>query len=292
MSSSAHRTLRRSARDRALQIITNGSAATAVVVLLLIVLFLCVESRPALQRIGVWRFATDDGWYPTADRFNVLPIVAGTVLTTIGAVIIAAPSGIASAVLTCFYAPPVLAGLYRKLVELLAGIPSVVFGLWGLVSLVPLLADRDQSGQGLLVASIVLSLMILPMVALTAMTALQNVPAELIAGGAALGLRRSTIVWRIVLPAARRGMITGILLATCRALGETMAVVMVAGNVVQFPDSISAPVRTLTANMALEMGYATSSHRSVLFVSGLLLLMASMGVVMLLTGSPRQRTDS
>jgi len=135
-----------------------------------------------------------------------------------------------------------------------------------------LLAPLGGSGQSLLAATLVLSLMIVPTIALTSHSALSSVPHELIAGGAALGLQRWAIVWRIALPAGKAGIKTGLLLATCRALGETMAVLMLAGNVPRMPDSVVSPIRTLTANIALEMGYATSEHRAILFVSGLVLL--------------------
>jgi phosphate transport system permease protein len=207
-----------------------------------------------------------------SERFNLLPMVVGTCLTTLGAMVLAGPLGIASALFGVFYAPPGLARWYRRLVELLAGIPSVVYGLWGLVVLVPWLGRWGGSGQSLLAATLVLALMILPMVALTSAAALSAVPAETIRGGAALGLGRRAIACRIAIPAARGGIFAGLLLATARALGETMAVVMLSGNVPQWPKSFLSPVRTLTGNIALEMGYATSAHRSILFVSGLALL--------------------
>jgi phosphate transport system permease protein len=253
----------------------------SVLIVLLVVAFLFVESRPALERIGVARFFTDASWHPLSNRFNLVPMLTATALTTAGAMLIAAPLGIGSAVFSRFYAPPAIARWYRRLVELLAGIPSVVYGVWGLVVLVPLLAHLGGSGQGLLAATLVLSLMILPTVALTAEAALGAVPAELIQGAAALGLGQWAIARGVALPAARSGIGAGLMLATARAVGETMAVLMVAGNVVEMPDSLIAPVRTLTANIALEMGYATSAHRSVLFVSGLLLL-GAVGLFVLL----------
>ena len=208
-------------------------------------------------------------------------MITATLLTSAGAIAIAAPLGICLAVFEQFYAPPAVAFVHRRLVELLAGIPSVVFGLWGLVMLVPLLARWGGTGQSLLSATLVLSLMILPTVALTARSALAAVPPELIAGGAALGLRRWAIARRIAIPAARSGIFTGVILAGSRAVGETMAVLMVAGNVAEMPRSVTDPVRTLTANIALEMGYATAEHRSVLFVSGLILMaVVSAGILL------------
>lgn len=278
MTSSRSNTSSRSLADRCLAWVTQFSALTATVIVLLIAVFLIVEAWPALRRIGLARFFTDASWHPLSNRFRLLPMLVATALTTAGAMLIATPLGVGSAVFGRFYAPPAMAPWYRRLVELLAGIPSVVYGVWGLVVLVPLLAELGGSGQSLLAATLILALMILPTIALTAEAALRAVPDEQIQAGAALGLGRWAIARRVALPAARGGIGAGLMLATARALGETMAVLMVAGNVAEMPDSIVAPVRTLTANIALEMGYATSEHRSVLFVSGLV-LMAAVGAL-------------
>ncbi len=261
--------------DRWLTRLTRLSACVSAAIVLLVITFLLLESWPAFRTIGVSRFITDESWHPLSDRFCLVPMITATALTSGGAVIFAAPLGVCSAVFSQFYAPPRIAAWHRRLVELLAGIPSVVFGLWGLVILVPLLAHLGGSGQSLLAATLVLALMIMPTVALTSSSALSSVPAELIRGGAALGMKRWSIVWQIAIPAARSGINTGVMLATARAVGETMAVLMLAGNVPEMPSAIVSPVRTLTANIALEMGYATAEHRSLLFVSGLML----MGVV-------------
>jgi phosphate transport system permease protein len=186
----------------------------------------------------------------------------GTILTALGSVLIAAPLGILSAIFCRFYAPLMLADLYRRLIELLAGIPSVVYGLWGLVVLVPLIGRIEPPGASLIAGILILTIMILPTIALTADSSLANVPAEYIPGAAALGLSRHTTICHIAIPAARSGVFTGIILGTGRALGETMAVLMVCGNVVEIPRGPFEPVRTLTANIALEMAYATGDHRS------------------------------
>ncbi len=254
-------------------------------VVLLIMFFLMQESLPALQRLGLARFFTDASWHPAADasqgRFNITAMVSGTLLTTAGAVLLAAPLGVVSAVFSHYYAPPRVARVHRRLIELLAGIPSVVYGFWGLVSLVPLLNALHPPGQSLLAGIVVLAIMILPTVALLSDAALANVPRSYLDGAAALGLTRWRTVWGVALPAARSGLFTGVLLATARAVGETMAVLMVCGNVVRLPGSVFDPVRTLTANIALEMAYAMGDHRSALFVSGLTL----MGLVVLLVAA-------
>jgi phosphate transport system permease protein len=205
-------------------------------------------------------------------------MLVGTLLATAGAVAVATPLGICSALFCHFYAPPPLAWAYRRLVELLAGVPSVVYGFWGLVVLVPLIARWQPPGASLLAGSAILAIMVLPTMALVADAALANVPRAYLHGAAALGLSRWGTIRRVVLPAARGGLLTGVILETGRAIGETMAVLMVCGNVVQMPRSLFDPVRTLTANIALELAYALGDHRSALFVSGLL-LMAMVGLL-------------
>ena len=196
----------------------------------------------------------------------------GTFLATLGAIILAAPIGILSAVFIHYYAPPLLATSYRRVIELLAGIPSVVFGLWGLVTLVPLIASWQPPGPSLLAGILILFLMILPTITLVIHSSLAQIPVAYIHNAAALGLGRWSSIRRIILPSAQSGIFTGIFLGIARALGETMAIVMVCGNVVQTPSHLFDPIRTLTANIALEMAYALGNHRATLFVSGLMLM--------------------
>lgn len=275
--------------DRCLVLFTTMCAVVAGSLIVFVAAFVSVEAAPALFDVGVVRFFSDDGWFPTSDLFNLVPMLSGTLLTTAGALCLATPFGIASAVFSRFYAPPKLAVWYGRLVGLLAGIPSVVFGLWGLVVLVPFVAQLGGSGQSLLTAIFVLALMILPTVAITAEAALRAVPTSSLEGAAALGLGRWSTVKTVALPAAKGGIVAGLILATGRALGETMAVLMVAGNVVQVPGGFLEPVRTLTANIALEMGYATSGHRSVLFVSGLTLMAVVAALIAIVEWARRGR---
>lgn len=250
-----------------LTLLTTGAA----LILLLVLFFLLRESWPVLSHGGWLRFVSDESWHPLEGRFGLLPMVWATLAVAFGAIVIATPLGLAGALFEYFYAPSRLARLYRMMVALLAGIPSVVFGLWGLTVLVPLIARWQPPGAGLFTAIVILALMILPTVALTSSAALRSVPSSLLHGAAALGMARKGVVTGVAIPAARSGIIGGLLLATARALGETMAVLMVAGNVVQNPTGLFEPVRVLTANIALEMAYATSDHRAGLFASGLLL---------------------
>ena len=244
----------------------------AGVIVVLITVFLIKEALPVLRQVGLMRFFRDASWHPAENLYNFIPMLWGTLLVTAGAVLVATPLGILSAVFCQYYAPPPIAGLYRRLIELLAGIPSVVYGFWGLVVLVPLIGRLQPPGTSLLAGIAILTLMILPTIALTANASFAKVPPEYLQGAAALGLSRWATVRGVVFPAAKSGLFTGLILGTGRAIGETMAVLMVCGNVVQTPKSLFSPMRTLTANIALEMAYAMGNHRSALFVSGLLLM--------------------
>lgn len=269
-------------RDRFLIWSLRCCAAISAGVLLLVVLFVAREAYPAFRDPGASRLIGDESWHPTTGQFNIVPMIVGTLAATMGSLLLTAPLGIGSAVFLWFYAPARIAAPYRRVVEILAGIPSVVFGLWGLTVIVPLLASVSPIGQGqsLLAGILILTVMTLPTVAIAADAALGSVNPDQIRAAAALGLGRRAIAWSVAVPAARRGIMTGVTLQVGRALGETMAVLMVCGNIVQIPNSFFQPVRTLTANIALEMGYADDQHRSVLFVSGLVLLLL-VGAIML-----------
>ncbi len=250
----------------------RGLAAVASTIVILIVTFLIMEALPVLQGIGLLRFFTDPSWHPAEGFYNLTPMLWGTLFAMAGSVLIATPLGILSAVFCHYYAPVSLARLYRRLIELLAGIPSVVYGFWGLVVLVPMIGEMHPPGPSLLAGILILTIMILPTIALMADASLANVPQQYLRGAAALGLPRWATIRGVVFPAAKSGLFTGVILETGRAIGETMAILMVCGNVAQTPSSLFDPVRTLTANIALEMAYALGDHRAALFVSGLVLM--------------------
>ncbi|NEO14553.1 phosphate ABC transporter permease subunit PstC [Moorena sp. SIO3F7] len=258
--------------DTILILTLQGCAVVAGAIVVLIVVFLITEALPVLGEVGLLPFFTDPSWHPAETLYNVTPMLWGTLFVTAGAMLVATPLGILSAVFCQYYAPSSIAGLYRRLIELLAGMPSVVYGFWGLVELVPLIGRFQPPGASLLAGIAILTLMILPTIALTADASFAKVPPEYLQGAAALGLSRWATVRGVVFPAAKSGLFTGLILGTGRAIGETMAVLMVCGNVVQTPKSLFEPMRTLTANIALEMAYAMGNHRSALFVSGLLLM--------------------
>jgi phosphate transport system permease protein len=261
--------------------VLRGIASLTGAIVVMIVAFLFLESLGVLSSVGPWRFVSDGAWHPTTGQFDLTHMLLGTVLVTGGAVLLATPLGIASALFCRFYAPAPVARVYGRLIEILAGIPSVIYGLWGLMVLVPLIGSLKPPGPSLLAGILILTIMIVPTIALFSDAALREVPERYIQGATALGLSRWGMVRGVVLPAARSGLFTGVLLGMGRAIGETMAVLMVCGNVVQAPGSLFDPIRPLTANIALEMGYALGDHRAALFVSGLFL----MGIVVVLVSA-------
>jgi phosphate transport system permease protein len=270
--------------DRLLLWTLRAGAAISAAIVLVIAAFVVLESLPALRTVGLARFFTDASWHPAggagAGRFNLVPILAGSLLATAGALLLATPIGLASALFCQFYAPPAAARLHRRIIELLAGIPSVVYGFWGLVVLTPAIRTWQPPGQSLLAAIVILAIMVLPTIALLADAGLRAVPKPYLHGAAALGLSRWATIRGVALPAARGALVGAIVLATGRAFGETMAVLMVSGNVVQVPASVFDPVRVLTANIALELGYALGDHRSALFVSGFVLMAVAFVLVL------------
>jgi phosphate transport system permease protein len=255
------------------------AAAAASVIVCAVVVVVLREAAPAIGAVGLWRFVTDPSWHPAHGSFNLAPMIVGTFLVAGGAVVLGTVLSLASAIFCCFYAPGWAARVYAGVMELIAGIPSVVLGLWGLTVLVPLIAHLKPPGASVLAAVLILALMVLPTITLLAIVALRSVPQTLLLGAQALGMSRWSVITKIAVPAARRGLISGIVLGASRALGETMAVLMVSGNIVQVPHGLFEPVRTLAANIVLEIPYAEGVHRSSLFVSGFFLILIIFGML-------------
>lgn len=248
------------------------SAVGVIALLLIVIAFLLQESWKVVGDVGLPKFLLDGEWHPTENSFGMMSMLVASLASSLGAMLIAAPLGIGCAVFCTVFAPPSVAWATKKILAVLAGIPSVVYGFWGLTVIVPIIAAWQAPGASLLAAIIILALMILPTVTLASEAALAAVPKSHFAGAKALGLSRGASVLHVMLPAASGGIFAGGVLALARALGETMAVMMVSGNITQIPASVFDPVRTLTANIVLEMAYAVGNHRSALFVSGLLLI--------------------
>lgn len=277
MTSSRNTSLSRSI-DRIAQGVLGLLALVSGGMVLMIVWYLLANAWPAIEAGRLSAFFTDALWQPGSLRdpqFGVVSMLAGSFLVTFLSVALALPLGLAGAIFHCFYAPPTLERWNRRVLELLIGVPAVVFGFWGLMVVVPLIVRfaPDTSGQSLLAGGIVLALMILPIVTLTSQAALQAVPAAQLQAAAGLGLGRARTIWSIALPAAKSGIGAGILLSLARAVGETMAVVLVCGNIPQIPKSLLDGIRPVTSTIALEMGYATASHKALLFCAALLLVL-------------------
>ena len=247
-------------------------ALTAVSALVLITLFIFAEGVPELLKTGPLGFVFGSAWSPGREIFGVLPMIVGSIEVTLVALVIGVPIAVACAVFLSEMAPPGAAVLLKALVELLAAIPSVVYGFVGLTTLVPLIRRlTDAPGFSVLAASIVLAIMIIPTITSVSFESLRAVPASYRDGMAALGGTRWQAIHMVLLPAAGSGIVAGIILGIGRSLGETMAVLMVAGNAPAIPTSLLSPVRTLTSNIALEMGYAAGRHRGALFATAVVL---------------------
>lgn len=249
------------------------SASVSFVVLLAIAVFIFRDGLPAFQEIGVLDFLFGSVWRPGQEQYGILVMVAGSLQVTAGALILAVPLGIACAILLAEVAPPRVRQIIRPAVELLVGIPSVVYGLVGMVLLVPAIRNYfGGTGFSVLAASMVLTAMVLPTIISISEDSIRAVPSTYKEGALALGATRWQTIWRVMLPAARSGIGASIVLGMGRAIGETMAMIMVLGNSIKFAETPLDPTRTLTGNIAVEIGYASGTHESALFATGIVLL--------------------
>jgi phosphate transport system permease protein len=252
-------------------------AFSAIGSLLLISIFIFNEGLPIIIKTGVGNFIFGAHWAPTKGHYGILAMILSSLYVTVGAMIFGVPLALACAIVLAEFAPAKLTRFLKPTIELLAGIPSVVYGFLGVVLLVPLIRDYlGGPGLSLLAAALILGIMILPTVISISIDAINAVPNIYREGSIALGATQWQTVHKLVLPAARSGIITAIILGMGRAIGETMAVIMVAGNALKIPTSILDPVRTLTANIALELGYASGAHREALFATGIVLFIIIM----------------
>ena len=252
-----------------------ASALLAVISLLLIIGFVFYKGLTPFIAKGYSfiDFITGTTWVPSANKFGILPMIVASIISTIGALLIGAPIGILTAVFIAEVAPKKVAKVICSGVDLLAGIPSVLYGLFGLALIVPTMQDLFNlpKGQSLLAVIIVLSIMMLPTIISVSQTAIKAVPNAYREGSLALGASKIETIFKVVLPAAKSGILAAVVLGTGRALGETMAVMLVAGNSPVIPNSIMDSVRPLTTNIALEMGYAFGTHQEMLFATGVVL---------------------
>ena len=264
-------------RENLMHMVFFLCALTSIFAVVLICIFLFANGVPAMKEIGLLDFLTGARWKPGNDIYGILPMILGSLYITAGAIVIGVPIGLLTAVFMAFYCPKAIYKPLKMATELLAGIPSVVYGFFGLVVLVPWVREigrtlhRGGNGSSMITASILLGMMILPTIIGLTESALRAVPTQYYEGAVALGGTHERAIFTVVLPAAKSGVVAAIVLGIGRAIGETMAVIMVAGNQPRMPEGIFRGVRTLTANIVIEMGYASGLHREALIATGVVL---------------------
>ncbi len=258
------------------------AAAVSILAVAVICVFLFANGVPAMAQIGLPDFLLGTTWKPGNDMYGIFPMIVGSIYVTAGAIVVGVPCGLLCAVFLSRFATKKVAAVLRPGVELLAGIPSVVYGFFGLMILVPFIrANFSGKGVSLLAAALLLGIMILPTIITVAKSALDAVPGQYYQGALALGADHERAVFRVIVPAATSGIMAGVVLGVGRAIGETMAVIMVAGNNVKIPGNLFDGVRTMTANIVLEMGYAADLHRGALIATGVVLLVFILLITML-----------
>lgn len=258
--------------EKCIEIMFMLTALVCIVAVAVICFFLFKNGVPAMGEIGVLEFLFGMKWKPGNELFGIFPMIVGSILVTALSILIGVPVGIFSAVFMVFYCPKGIYKILKPLVDLLAGIPSIVYGFFGLVVIVPIMQNLfGGGGKSVLTASILLGIMILPTIIGVAESSLRAVPTSYYEGALALGASHERSIFKTVLPAAKSGVMAGVILGVGRSIGETMAVSMVAGNQPVIPESLFKGVRTLTANIVLEMGYAADLHREALIATAVVL---------------------
>ena len=269
-----------------------GAACVSILAVALICIFLFANGIPAIFEIGPLNFLGGMRWKPLNDIYGIFPMIVGSIYVTAGAIIVGVPIGILCAVFMARFCPKKIYPVLKPMIELMAGIPSIVYGFFGLVVIVPLMQDIfGGSGKSVLTASILLGIMILPTIIGVSESAIRAVPESYYEGALALGDTHERSVFRAVLPAAKSGIMAGVILGIGRAIGETMAVIMVAGNQAVIPEGLLSGVRTLTANIVLEMGYAADLHREALIATGVVLFVFILIINLLFSLVKRRDTN-
>lgn len=259
-------------KEKVMKLLFFLTALISIAAVILICIFLFASGIPAIKEIGVFKFLLGTSWKPANNLYGILPMIVGSLYVTAGTLVIGVPIGILTAVFMARFAPKSIYAPLKAAVNLMAGIPSVVYGFFGLVVLVPFIRETfGGRGMSVLTASVLLGLMILPTVISVSETSIRAVPESYYEGGLALGASHERSVFFTVLPAAKSGIFAGVVLGIGRAVGETMAVMMVAGNQAVIPGSMLSGVRTLTTNIVLEMGYSTDLHREALIGTAVVL---------------------
>jgi len=247
-------------------------ALSSISILALIAFFIFEQGVPLIWKIGPGAFILGERWVPSQGSFGILPMIVGSFWVTIGALALGIPLGLACAIFLCEWVPPAAGMILRPTIQLLAAIPSVIYGFWGLIVLVPLVRNYlGGPGLSILSGSLILGFMILPTIISISEDSLRALPPSYKAGALALGATHWQTIWRVLVPAARSGIVSSIILGMGRAIGETMAMIMILGNAVKMPASFLDSARTLTTNIGIEMGYASGDHRQALFATGVVL---------------------
>jgi phosphate transport system permease protein len=254
-------------------------ALSSISILALIAFFIFIEGVPLIWKVGFESFLLGDRWFPSKGSFGIFPMIIGSFWVTAGALAIGVPLGVACAVFLCEITHPTVAMILRPMIQLLAAIPSVIYGFWGLIVLVPMIRESlGGPGLSILAGSLVLGIMILPTIISISEDSLRALPRTYKEGALSLGATHWQTIWRVLVPAARSGIVSSIILGMGRAIGETMAMIMILGNAAQLPHSILESARTLTTNIGIEMGYATGDHRQALFATGVVLFFIIMAL--------------
>ena len=259
-------------KEQIMQAVFFLAAGISILSVFLICIFSFSAGFPAIFKIGITKFLFGMSWKPSNNIFGIFPMIIGSIYVTAGALLIGVPLGIMTAIYMTYFCPEKWYNLFKRVINLMAGIPSVVYGFFGLVVLVPFVREYvGGHGMGVLTAAVLLGIMILPTIVSVSETSIRAVPNSYYEGGLALGATHERVVFFIILPAAKRGILAGIILGIGRAIGETMAVVMVAGNQAVMPKSLVSGVRTLTTNIVMEMGYSVDLHREALIGTAVVL---------------------
>ena len=259
-------------KERGMKIVFLIAACTSVLAVAFICIFLFANGIPAIGKIGVADFLLGETWRPSNDIYGILPMILGSIYVTAGAIILGVPIALLTSVFLAYYCPKRMYPVLQSAVSLMAGVPSVVYGFFGLVMIVPTMQQiTGRDGSNMLTASILLAIMILPTIVGVTESAIRSVPGSYYEGSLGLGATHERRVVCAILPAAKSGLIAGVVLGIGRAIGETMAVIMVAGNQARMPAGLLRGIRTLTSNIVLEMGYAADLHREALIATGVVL---------------------
>ncbi len=272
------------ARERFFQVLFFIASLLSIVSVLLIAFYIFWRGVPAIAEVGLGEFLFGTRWSPKTNDFGILPMITASFYITLGTLVIGVPVGLLTAIYLSRFAGRRAYAVVKPMVELLAGIPSVVYGFFGLVVVVPLIAEFfGGAGNSMLAAILILSVMVLPTIITISDTSIRAVPEHYYEGALALGATHEEAVFKVVVPAARSGILTSVILSAGRAVGETMAVILVAGNSPIMPTSLTASVRSMTANIAMEMSYASGLHQDMLFATGVVLFVFILGIITLLS---------